>query len=155
MVLCGSCVALAAFAASVAYADVWPPWTGISRGGGMSVPGGGVSAGIVVPNRQALARFPVLMLHPGHPPCSCDWYETFDWSRDAVVLVVAQTHSDFEIYRLARQGSVLRITIGPSSPGQPAVPSPVTLWLAVDVPKRLLGSPLPRRVVVAEVSTSR
>jgi hypothetical protein len=142
-------------AAFVASADAWPPWTGISRGNGMRVPGGGVSAGVVIPTRQALARFPILTMHPGHPAGCCDWYESFDWKHDAVVLVVARTQSDFEIYRLTRQSSVLHITIGPRYPGQPAFPRPATLWLTVDVPKRLLGSPLPRRVVVAEVNASR
>lgn len=140
--------------ASVALANGWPPWKSISRGIGMSVPGGAQAGGVVIANRQALTRFPILTLHPGHVGC-CEWYQTFDWKHDVVLLVVARTQSEFEISRLTRQGSLLRITIGPRYPGQPAFPSPATLWFAVDVPKRLLGSPLPRRVVVAEVTAFR
>jgi hypothetical protein len=120
----------------------------------MSVPGGGASAGVVIANRQALARFPILTMHPGHPPGCCDWYQSFDWKHDAVLLVVARTQSEFEIDSLTRRGGVLRVTIGPRYPNEPAFPAPATLWLTVDVPKRLLGSPLPRRVVVAEANAS-
>jgi hypothetical protein len=75
----------------------------------MSVPGGGMSAGVVIANRQALTR----------------------------------------------RGDVLRVTVGLRHPGQPTFPSLDTLWLTVDVPKRLLGNPLPRRVVVAESRFAR
>src|SRR5438045_3253301 len=136
-------------AASGAAADGWPPWKDISRGGGMSVPGGRSAAAFVIPNRETLDRFPLLTMHPPHPPCSapCEWYERFDWKHDAVLLVVARMRGEFDLHGLARRGSILRVTIG-RFPGQPASPTPFTFWIAVDVRTRLLGLQLPRKVAV-------
>jgi hypothetical protein len=104
----------------------------------------------VIASRRALDRFPSLTMHPGHPPCStpCEWYERLDWKHDAVLLVVANMAGEFDIYSLARRGSTLRVTIGPRYPAQPPFAAPLTLWMTVDVKKRLLGTPLPRKVVV-------
>src|SRR5436190_7170980 len=134
--------------ASGAAADGWPPWKPLSRGGGMSVPGGGDAAAIVIPSRKVLDRFPILTMHPGSPGC-CQWYEVFDWQHDAVLLVVAHMRGEFTIYSLMRRGSTLRVTIGPRYPEQPLFAAPITLWMTVDIRKRLLGTPLPRRVVVS------
>jgi hypothetical protein len=118
----------------------------------MSVPGGGNAAAVVIPSRKALARYPVLTMHPGHPPCSspCEWYERLDWKHDAILLVVAHMRGEFDFYALARRAGTLRVTIGPRYPGEvgPPFPAPVTLWMTVDIRKRLLGLPLPRKAVV-------
>jgi hypothetical protein len=112
----------------------------------MSVPGGGDATAVVIPSRKALDRFPVLTMHTGHG--CCEWYEIFDWKHDAVLLVVARMRGEFAIYGLTRRGSTLRVTIGPRYPEQPAFSAPITLWMTVDVRKRLLGLPLPHKVVV-------
>ena len=150
-VLCALlCLLLIAIAEATAFAGSWPPWAPITRGGGMSVPGGGNAAAVVIPSRKALGRYPVLTIHPGHPSClsPCEWYERFDWKHDAVLLIVARVPSEFDIYSLARRGSTLRVTVGARSPDQAPFSPPLTLWMTVDVRKRLLGALLPRKVVV-------
>jgi hypothetical protein len=134
-------VSVGVVSASSAAAANWPPWRSLSRGvGGISVPGGGQAGAALIPTRNALDRFPVLMLHPGHAGC-CDWYDTFEWTHDAVLLVVARMPAEFAIYGLTRRRETLHVRIGPRYPGQPATPaaSTYTPWLTVDVRKRLLG----------------
>ena len=129
-------------------AEASPPWTTISRGAGTSpIHGGRSTAGVLIGSRRRLDAFPDL-LEPGAGRC-CGWYATFDWQQRAVLLVVAKVPHEFEIARLTRRRSVLRVTIVPRYPGQPDFAAPLTSWEAVSVPRSLLGHPLPRRMIVA------
>jgi hypothetical protein len=65
-----------------------------------------------------------------------------------VLVVVATLPHEFEIAGLTRRGDTLRVTIAARYPGQADLPDLTRLWEAVGVPRSLLGSPLPRRVVV-------
>jgi hypothetical protein len=142
--------------AAGASADTSPPWTPLTRGGWpTTVPGGGNAAAFVIPSRKALDRFPALTWHPPHPPCSspCEWWDRLDWKHDAVVLVVARERGEPDLYSMARRGGTLRVTIGPY-PGQPASSVPFSFFIAVEVRKHLLGTPLPRRVLVVSKFTT-
>lgn len=90
-------------------------------------------------------------MHPGHAGC-CDWYETFDWPRRAVVVVVATLPHEFEIQRLTRRSDTLRVQIGRRDPQQPDFGTAITSWQAISVSRALLGRPLPRRTLVTMVA---
>jgi hypothetical protein len=140
---------LTAGACGAASAEPSPPWVGISRGAGpIGVPSPGLAGAVLIGSRQRLARFPYLTAHPGHLGC-CEWYETFDWKRRAVLLVVARLPREWKISRLARRRNVLRVALASRYPGQPDFGTPLTSWEAVSLPRSLLGRPLPRRIVVA------
>jgi hypothetical protein len=112
----------------------------------VTLAGGAVDGGILIASRRGIGAWPYFTMHP-HVGC-CEWYDTFDWRHRAVLVVVATLPHEFEIAGLTRRGDTLRVTIAARYPGQADLPDLTRLWEAVGVPRSLLGSPLPRRVVV-------
>jgi hypothetical protein len=129
-------VVVTGLSTSVATGSWSPPWKPIISGGG--APQSGRPYGLVIASRAGLKRFTPLWVFPA-------WrvFAHFDFQQNAVV-VVEGTDGDVTIVRMVRTGKVLQVGIAPRYPGQ----APTTgRWEAVSVPKRVLGRPLPPRVV--------
>jgi hypothetical protein len=118
----------------------WPPWVALSSGGGgVAIPSR--PYGLLITRYADLQRFPPLALHPG----GGDPFAIFDF-RDNVILVVVMRASELiEVKRLVRSGSVLEVAAGAS--GVITLGPGFASWQAVSVPRKLLGRPLPRRII--------
>ena len=138
-------VALTVTVAAQASPGSAPAWVTLSSGGSVPVTGGGRASAVIIGSRTALGRYDPVALEVGHAGC-CDWQQSFNWRRDAVLLVVACDQAAVpEIVNLHRQRTLLRVTIAAPAAGSTVV-GPT--WTALRVPRQLLGRPLPRRIEV-------
>jgi hypothetical protein len=139
---CGVAAALilAAVGLPAASAAAWPPWVPLSSGGG-GVPIPTRPYGLLITRYADLQRFPPLALHPG----GGDPFASFDFQANVVLVVVMRASELIEVKRVVRSGGLLQVGAGASGfitfgPGFAA-------WQAVSFPRRLLGRPLPGRIV--------
>ena len=74
-----------------------------------------------------------------------DPFATFDFQENVVLVVVMRASELIEVKRLVRAGSVLQVGAGAS--GNITFGPGFASWQAVSLPRRLLGRPLPRRII--------
>ena len=110
----------------------------------MPVPGGGDAGAVIIASQKALARYtPVAIVPGGYPPHG---WQDFDWSHDLVLLVVARNQSAFpEVVGLTRRQARLRIVLAAPANGS-IVAGPT--WTALRISRRVIGRPLPKRLIV-------
>jgi hypothetical protein len=97
--------------------------------------------GLLITRYADLQRFPPLALHPG----GGDSFASFDFKTNAVLVVVMRASELIEVKRLVRSGSVLEVGVGAS--GVITFGPGFASWQAVSLPRKLLGRPLPRRII--------
>lgn len=123
----------------------WPPWSVLSSGGAVPVPGGGDAGAVIIASQKALAKYtPVALVPGGYPPHG---WQTFDWTHNLVLLVVARHQSAFpEVVGLVRRQATLRIVISsvPANPSSIVTPT----WTALRVSRRVIGKPFPKYLIV-------
>jgi hypothetical protein len=108
------------------------------------VPGGGDAGAVIIGSQRSLARYtPVAIVPGGYPPHG---WQDFDWSHDLVLLVVARNQSAFpEVVRLTRRQATLRIVLAAQANGS-IVAGPT--WTALRISRRVIGRPVPKRLIV-------
>ena len=132
-------MAIALLAASAA----WPPWQTIAQ---HDVTNGPRQRAFVAGSLQATHAF-AIFLRPEERAALA----ALDFRTQAVVAVfrpVPSTGYTLEIRSLRRRKSRLTIVAAIRAPTGPVSPVITTACHVVSVPKRLLGTPLPRRLVV-------
>jgi hypothetical protein len=124
-------------------ASAWPPWqTVVQRD---------LAAG---PRQRAFVAGSLAATHPFAvflSPADRAALASVDYRTRAVVAVfrtVPSTGYTLEIRSLRRRGSRLTIVAGLRQPTGVVAPVVLTACHVVSVPRRLLGTPLPRRLVV-------
>ena len=135
-------VILAALA-SLSAASTWPPWQTIAQ---HDVTHGPSQRAFVAGSLQASNLFAVFL-----PPADRAALAAVDYRTQAVVAVfrpVPSTGYILEIRSLRRRRSRLTIGLAIRPPTGPVSPVITNACHVVSVPKRLLGTPLPRRLVV-------
>jgi hypothetical protein len=139
-------IVLLAALAPLSAASAWPPWQTVAQG---DVTHGPIQRAFVAGSLEATNLFAVFL-----PPEDRAAVAAVDYRTQAVVAVfrpVPSTGYVLEIRSLRRRGSRLTIVVALRQPTDYVSPVILTACHVVSVPKRLLGRPLPRRLVVREV----
>ena len=128
---------------AVLAASAWPPWQTVAQ---HDVVHGPRQQAFVAGSLAATHAFGVFL-----PPEDRAALASVDYRTRAVVAVfrtVPSTGYTLEIRSLRRRGSRLTIVVALRQPTGIVAPVVLTACQVVSVPRRLLGTPLPRRVVV-------
>ena len=134
---------------AVLAASGWPPWHTVAQ---RSVTHGPAQRAFVAGSLEATNGFAVFL-----PPEDRAALAAIDYRTQAVVAVfrtVPSTGYTVEIRSLRRRGSRLTIVVAIRQATDYVAPVILTACHVVSVPRRLLGTPLPRRLVVREVVAS-
>jgi hypothetical protein len=140
-------VAIVLFAAlaPLSAASAWPPWQTIAQ---HDVPQGPRQRAFVAGSLRATNLFAVFLRPEDRAALAA-----LDYRARAVVAVfrpVPSTGYVLEIRSMRRRKSRLTIVAAIRPPTGPVSPVITTACHVVSVPRRLLGTPLPRRLVVRE-----
>jgi hypothetical protein len=138
--------ALAAVLVWTLAAPAWPPWQTLVQGESTHGP----TQKAFVAGSVAAARPFAVFLHPEER----SRLDRIDFTRDALVAVFRPVTSSgyrVEIRSMRRRRATLTVGVVTHPPTGPVLPVLMTAYQVVAVPRRLLGSPLPRRVVVHDI----
>jgi hypothetical protein len=136
-------VRASALAIALLAASAWPPWQTIAQ---HDMAHGPSRRAFVAGSLQATHAFAIFLR-----PEDREALAAVDFRTHAVVAVfrtVPSTGYTVEIRSLRRRGSRLTIVVAIREPTGIVAPVVLTACHVVSVPKRLLGTPLPRRLVV-------
>ena len=128
-------------------AGAWPPWETVAQGASAQMPS---EKAFVAGSLRATTPFAIALTEDDRARL-----RAVDFRTRAVVAVFrgfTSTGYTLEIRSMRRRKATLKVWVAVRAPTGPVNPVVVAGYHVVSVPRRVLGTPLPRRVVVKDAT---